>query len=78
MLASYPASMVNQKQPDLGIPNRFNLTPSRFRYQPAGRCRKKRLAQIDPAKVPDARAVLEAALGKLALFEVLAERKPVA
>jgi len=25
MLASYPASMVNQKQADLGIPNRFNL-----------------------------------------------------
>jgi hypothetical protein len=25
-----PASMVNQKQADLGIPNRFNLTPSRF------------------------------------------------
>lgn len=31
MLASNPASMVNQKQADLGIPNRFNLTPSRFR-----------------------------------------------
>jgi hypothetical protein len=31
MLASYPASMVNQKQGDLGIPNRFDLTPSRFR-----------------------------------------------
>ena len=30
MLASFPASMVNQKQTDLGIPNRFNLTPSRF------------------------------------------------
>ena len=30
MLASCPASMVNQKQADLGIPNRFNLTPSRF------------------------------------------------
>lgn len=30
MLASYPASMVNQKHTDLGIPNRFNLTPSRF------------------------------------------------
>src|SRR6185295_19693482 len=29
MLASCPASMVNQKQADLGIPNRFNLTPSR-------------------------------------------------
>ena len=31
MLASIPASMVNQKYTDLGIPNRFNLTPSRFR-----------------------------------------------
>lgn len=31
MLASYPASMVNQKHTDLGIPNRFNQTPSRFR-----------------------------------------------
>jgi len=30
MLTSYPASMVNQKPADLGIPNRFNLTPSRF------------------------------------------------
>ena len=31
MLASVPASMVNQKPTDLGIPNRFSLTPSRFR-----------------------------------------------
>jgi hypothetical protein len=30
MLASSPASMVNQKRPDLGIPNRFKLTSSRF------------------------------------------------
>jgi ornithine carbamoyltransferase len=30
MLASTPASMVNQKHTDLGIPNRFSLTPSRF------------------------------------------------
>ena len=29
MLASNPANMVNQKQADLGIPNRFKLTPSR-------------------------------------------------
>ncbi|MEY9244726.1 hypothetical protein ABIF27_005381 [Bradyrhizobium elkanii] len=33
MLASDPASMVNQKYTDLGIPNRFNLTPSRFSKQ---------------------------------------------
>ena len=31
MLASSPASMVNQKRPDLGIPNRFKLTSSRSR-----------------------------------------------
>jgi hypothetical protein len=31
MLASNPANMVNQKQADLGIPNRFKLTPSRFK-----------------------------------------------
>src|SRR5690242_19006232 len=30
MLASCPASMVNQKRTDLGIPNRFRLNPSRF------------------------------------------------
>jgi len=30
MLASNPASMLNQKHTDLGIQNRFNLTPSRF------------------------------------------------
>ena len=28
MLASFPASMVNQNRSDLGILNRFNLTPS--------------------------------------------------
>jgi len=31
MLASVPASMVNQKPTDLGIPNRFKLNSSRFR-----------------------------------------------
>ena len=30
MLASFPASMVNQKPADLGIQNQFNLTRSRF------------------------------------------------
>jgi hypothetical protein len=29
MLASLPASMLNQSRPDSGIPNRINLTPSR-------------------------------------------------
>ena len=31
MLASFPASMLNQNSPDLGIPNRFRLDPSRSR-----------------------------------------------
>lgn len=31
MLASNPASMVNQNPTDLGIQNRFNLSPSRSR-----------------------------------------------
>src|SRR5262249_45116770 len=30
MLASFPASMVNQRSGDLGIPNRFRLNSSRF------------------------------------------------
>ncbi len=29
MLASIPASTVNQKRPDLGIPNRFSFTSFR-------------------------------------------------
>ena len=29
MLASFPASMLNQNPSDLGIPNRFKLDPSR-------------------------------------------------
>jgi len=32
MLASSPASTVNQKRPDLGIPNRFDFTSSRSRF----------------------------------------------
>src|SRR5207248_220816 len=32
MLASSPASMVNQKRLDLGIPNRFKVTSSRFNW----------------------------------------------
>src|SRR5215467_7238535 len=31
MLASFPASMVNQRSGDLGIPNRFRLNSSRFK-----------------------------------------------
>ena len=46
---------------------------ARVRYQPQGKGQLPRLALVDPVKVPDARAVLEAALGPLVLFEVLAE-----
>jgi ABC-type molybdate transport system substrate-binding protein len=34
MLASIPASMVNQKPADLGIPNRFKLSSSCFSKTP--------------------------------------------
>ena len=30
MLASFPASMLNQNKPDSGIPNRISLKSSRF------------------------------------------------
>jgi hypothetical protein len=46
---------------------------ARVRYQPQGKGQLPRLALVDPVKVPDARAVLEAALGPLVLFEVLFE-----
>jgi hypothetical protein len=32
MLASIPVSMLNQSRPDLGIPNRINLTSSRSSF----------------------------------------------
>ena len=40
-------------------------------YQPAGTGQLRRLCMIDLARYPDPRAVLEVALGPLALFEVL-------
>ena len=43
------------------------------RYRTKGRGSEPRLALVDPAKVPDPRAALEAALGPLVLFEVLPE-----
>ena len=46
---------------------------ARVRYQPQGKGQLPRLALVDPVKVPDVRAVLEAALGPLVLFEVLVE-----
>jgi hypothetical protein len=46
------------------------------KYRTPGRGSKPRLALVDPVKVPDAKAALKVALGRLALFEVLPE--PVA
>src|SRR5215831_19874662 len=56
MLASFPASMVNQKSTDLGIPNRFSLNSSRFRREtPRQRpklflCQRVMLSQQDGRK----------------------------
>jgi hypothetical protein len=46
MLASFPASMVNQKPADLGIPNRFNLTTSRFSQKFSGKVRYSTLCGL--------------------------------
>jgi hypothetical protein len=46
MLASFPASMLNQNQPDLGILYRFRLDPSRSRTKKT--CRPIDLATIFP------------------------------
>ena len=48
------------------------------RYQTLGVGQRPRLAHIDVARYPDPRAVLEAALGPLALFEVLTGPEPAA
>jgi hypothetical protein len=48
----------------------------RVRYRPQGRGQQARLALVDPAKVPDPRAALEAVLGTLAMFETLPEAQP--
>ena len=48
---------------------------ARVRYQPQGKGQLPRLALVDPAKVSDVRAVLEAALGPLVLFEVLVDAR---
>lgn len=45
----------------------------RVRYQPQGRGQQPRIALVDPDKVTDAKAMLEAALGPLVSFELLVE-----
>ena len=49
-----------------------------LRFQPAGRGQLPRFCIVDLVKVPDPRAALEAALGPLALFEVLTGPEPAA
>ena len=49
-----------------------------FRYQPMGRRQLPRFCIANPVKVSDPRAALEAALGPLALFEVLTGPEPAA
>src|SRR6476620_8839612 len=50
MLASNPASILNQNQPDLGIPIRFRLKSSRFRRRnPLAICQ---LSPVPPENLP--------------------------
>jgi hypothetical protein len=51
MLASFPVSMVNQKLPDLGIPNRFKLKSSRFRMVDASAYRRELAMVLSLAKI---------------------------
>jgi putative DNA primase/helicase len=64
--AAQGMSVTNQ---DIFIRESHTLPPILIRYQPKLLRAKARLALIDPAKVADARAVIEAAIGPLALFE---------
>src|SRR6185312_1972730 len=47
-LASSPASTVNQKRPDLGIPNRFDFTSSRSRKNLLQRANEARRFRVSP------------------------------
>jgi hypothetical protein len=47
MPASFPASMVNQKPADLGIPNRFKVSSSRFRLERDGHDTKEGRCLLD-------------------------------
>jgi hypothetical protein len=52
MLASFPASMLNQSQTDLGIPNRFNLTSSRSSKQAVLCADGERREALDKFRTP--------------------------
>src|SRR5882757_6315946 len=51
MLASFPASMLNQKRPDLGIPNRFKLEPSRSSVTLRSRHEKRPQPTLRPLSI---------------------------
>jgi hypothetical protein len=58
MLASIPASILNQSRTDLGIPNRFRLTSSRFNdAEQAARWARTALAAKNTLTGADARLV---------------------
>src|SRR5579859_7247968 len=62
MLASFPASMLNQKPADLGIPNRFNRNSSRFNTASARRdgptAREVRMQEaVSKRNIPNGRIV---------------------
>jgi hypothetical protein len=46
------------------------------RYQPKGPGQKSRIALIDPSRLADTRAQIEAALGALAAFEIITGEEP--
>ena len=68
----------NLNRLDVSIRDVTNLPGLPFFIQPAGRGQLPRFCMVDPVKVPDPRAALEAALGPLALFEVLTAPEPAA
>src|SRR5262245_31304755 len=53
MLASFPASILNQSRTDLGIPNRFSLKSSRFRRPPRKPLTLGRIFCGKPVPIPD-------------------------
>src|SRR5262245_20170291 len=65
MLASFPASILNQSRTDLGIPNRFSLKSSRFRS--AGR------RPLSASSAPEPRELHGRALGFDRLADLPAE-----
>jgi len=66
MLASFPASIVNQNRSDLGILNRFNITPSRSSMISPDRMTLRLSARIPPIRAIQGRlGCLVAVPGKI-------------